>query len=104
MARQQLAERSPEEVEELLAQAASFLPATCKTCLHDKPFFHTLLTDLSAICAAHETENNTSVHCASICTTPETETDSCMESKDASVDGMSALDHMMCLDDLMDSD
>ena len=106
-----------EDVQDLLEEAARCLPADCSTCLHDRPFFHTLLPDIDSAMASQSQES---------LATPPPQTAGGSERKrrhssreggsegDSEVRGLGrgrggghqgdddSMDQVMCLDDLMD--
>lgn len=119
MVRQQAGERSMEEVQDLLEDGANLLPADCSTCLHGRPFFHTLLPDIDAAAASQESTESLpdladGLERGGRCTSKESLSgnDSLGEGAEKSKEGWEmkwtlgedSMDQVMSLDDLMDSE
>ncbi|XP_076467800.1 PMS1 protein homolog 1-like isoform X2 [Babylonia areolata] len=107
MVRQQAGERTAEDVQDLLEESAGLLPSSCRGCLHDRPFFHTLLTDIDSALPSEE--------CAADSPVSQTQTEEEVVEeegvggvgKDESGGGgggggVVSFDQLMSLDDLMD--
>lgn len=119
MVRQQAGERSVEEVQDLLEEGARLLPADSSTCLHGRPFFHTLLPDIDAAAASQESTESLpdladGLERGRRCTSRESPSgnDSLGEGVEKSKEGWEmkwmfgddSMDQVMSLDDLMDSE
>jgi hypothetical protein len=60
MVRSQAGERCKEDVQDLLEDAAGFLPPDCQVCLHNRPLFHTLLADMEYAMASQDSTTSLS--------------------------------------------
>ena len=116
MVRQQTGERSMEDVQDLLEEGASFLPDDCSTCLHDRPFFHTLLPDIDSATASQESveslpHSGDGLESGRQCTSTESQSDDdsffygkCEEDCGETKHDDDGMEQVMSLDDLMDSE